>query len=151
MGRTETGQGSTIQIMTDGRLLCTKKLPVRLGGEMSMGIVHKPEWGMTVLRYPGTENGDGNPALKELREFLNRPGWEVRLVVITLSDKWKVSIVSSDKRARESEVSDIEDVQLLVSGRDLTDFQSIIEFLGYLKYKFATSPIAPRADGRGGA
>lgn len=149
MANTEAaeGKGTVIQITADGHLLCTKELPEKVDYQQGFNISHRPEWGRTTIGYGSFEGEKENPVLKELREFLKRPGWQVKMVSISLLE-WKAEVVLVSEDVEVKDIKDLSGLRSVVDGKEFTDFQSIIELLGYLQYLFAVSPIAPTASGR---
>lgn len=136
MSKEQGGKGTLIEILADGHKLCSKFLPEILDHQQSFSITHRPEWGRTVISYQALENEEANPSLKELREFLKRPGWELKMVTVSVDGPLEVEAITIHQELRTSKTLTIR------------DFQSIIELLGFLQYVFAVSPIGPKANGR---
>lgn len=135
MSKEQNDKGTLIEILADGHQLCCKRLPGVLDHQQSFNVTHHPEWGRTTVSYRAFENEEVNPALKALREFLKRPGWELKMVTISINEP-EVEVITIHTELRTSKTLAIK------------DFQSIIELLGFLQYVFAVSPIGPKSGGR---
>ena len=128
-------KGAVLRVEVNGKPVCTRVLAGRLESEQSVSVDHRPQWGLTVLRYPIFEGTETKKDCEELRNAVRCPGWVIVGAEVDLAT-WKARVHLANSETAETK------------SLELTQFQPIIEALGLIQYLYAVSPIAPRATGR---